>query len=114
MNFEFTYLLGKMLVLPSIQPRYRNSNGFQFAIVNKLLLILGNREVSRRPLLDDAPAKCGRCLKCVKAIVGCNDYKKARKFKGRKYKNFCVKYMSAMLRMIVEIVFCIEEYLYVQ
>ena len=77
--------------------------------MNKLLLILGNREVSRRPLLDDVLAKCGRCLKCVKAIVGCNDYKKARKFKGRKNKNFCVKYMSGMLRMIVEIDFCIEE-----
>ena len=59
-----------MLVLPSIERRYENSNGFQIAIVNKMRRVLGIQEVSRRPQLEDIPAKCGRCFKCVKAIVG--------------------------------------------
>ena len=71
--------------------------------------MLGNREVFRCPQLEDIPAKCGRCLKCVKAIVGYDDYKKARKWKRIKCKNLCVKCMSRMLRIIGEIVFCMEK-----
>ena len=77
MNFEFTYLLGKMLVLPSLQRRYENSNEFQIAIVNEMRRVLGIQKVSRRPKFDDIPTKCGRCFKCVEAVVGCDDYKKA-------------------------------------
>ena len=68
-----------MLVLPSIQRRYENSNELQIAIVNKFRRVLGIQDVSRRPQSEVIPAKCGRCFKCVEAIAWCDDYKKARK-----------------------------------
>ena len=40
---------------------------------------------------EDIPAKCGRCFKCVRAIVGCDDYKKARKKLKNKLKSKCGK-----------------------
>ena len=41
--------------------------------------VLGIQEIPRRPKEEDIPAKCGQCFKCVKAVVGCDVYKKARK-----------------------------------
>ena len=38
--------------------------------------VLGIQEVPRRPKEEDIPAKCGQCFKCVKAVVGCDVYKK--------------------------------------
>ena len=84
---NITCLLGKMLVLPSIQRRYENSNGFQIAIVNKMRRGLGIQDVSKRHQLEDIPAKCGRCFKYVEAIIGCDDYKKARKELNNKLKS---------------------------
>ena len=48
-NFEFTYELGKSLVLPNIERRYRNSNGLQIKIINKRKRILGIELVNNRP-----------------------------------------------------------------
>ena len=87
-----------MLVLPSIQRRYEKSNGFQIAIVNKMRLVFGIQEVSRRPHSEDIPDICGRCFKCFEAVVGFDDSKKAReklnnglKSKWEKCKNFVCK-----------------------
>ena len=91
-NLKFTYLLGKMHVLPSVQQGYEKSNGFQIAIVNKTRRVLAIQEVSRRPRLEDIPAKCGRCFKFVKVIAGSNDYKKGREKLNNKLKSKCGKY----------------------
>ena len=80
-----------MLVLPSIPRRYENSNEFHVAIVNKFRRVLGIQDVPRRPQLQVIPAKCDRCFKCVEAIVGCDDYKKARKKLNNKLKSKCGK-----------------------
>lgn len=86
-----------MHVLPSVQQGYEKSNVFQIVIVNKMRRVLAIQEVSRRPRLEDIPAKCGRCFKFVKAIAGYNDYKKGReklnnKSKCGKYENFVGKF----------------------
>ena len=44
-NFEFTYAIGRGLVLPAIQRRYANSNGLQIAVVNKMHRVLGIKPV---------------------------------------------------------------------
>ena len=72
-------MIGKILILPSIQRQYRNSSGFQIAFGNKMRRVLGIQEVPRRPKEEDIPAKCGQCFKFVKAVVGCDVYKKTRK-----------------------------------
>ena len=48
-----------MHVLPSVQQGYEKSNVFQIAIVNKMRRVLAIQEVSRRPRLEDIPAKSG-------------------------------------------------------
>ena len=53
--------------------------------------VLGIQEVPRRPKEEDIPAKCGQCFKCVKAVAGCDVYKKARK-KNNKLKSKCGKF----------------------
>ena len=73
--------------------------------------VLGIEEVYRSPQLEDIPAKCGQYFKCVEAIVGSNDYKKAReklnnklKSKCGKCKNLYIKLMSRVLRIFAKIV----------
>ena len=84
-------MIGKILILPSIERQYRNSSGFQIAIGNKMRRVLDIQEVPRRPKEEDIPAKCGQCFKCVKAVAGCDVYKKARK-KNNKLKSKCGKF----------------------
>ena len=67
-NFEFTYAIGKGLVLPAIQRRYSNSNGLQIAVVNKMRRVLGIKEAMHHAA--DIPTKSGRCFKCIEAIMG--------------------------------------------
>ena len=67
-NFEFTYAIGKGLVLPAIQQRYANSNGLQIAVVNKMHQVLVIEEAMHHAV--DIPTKSGRCFKCIKAIMG--------------------------------------------
>ena len=44
-NFEFKCNLGKALVLLSIKRRHRNSNELRIRIINKMLRVLGIKEV---------------------------------------------------------------------
>ena len=57
--------------------------------MNKMKRVLGIQEVSRRPCLNHIPLKCGRYFKYVKAIVGCDDYKKNRRNLNNKLKSEC-------------------------
>ena len=79
-NFEFTYQLGKALVLPKIRERLENSNGLQIAVLQKVRRVLGLPEVNRRPLPDPETAvtPIGRCYKCVESVVGTKTYKTDR------------------------------------
>ena len=88
-NFEFTYELGKSLVLPSIQRRYENPNGLQINILNKMRRALNIQQVNRRPQLENAREKIGRCFKCVEEIVGTVDYKNMREKLNNKLKSKC-------------------------
>ena len=49
-TFEFTYQLGKSLVLQDIQRRYENNNGLRIKKIQKIRRVLGISEVNRRPL----------------------------------------------------------------
>ena len=64
--------------------------------------VLGIQEVSRRPQLEDIQAKCGRCFKCVEAIVWCDDYKKARKKLNTKLKSKCGKCKNFVCKIHVK------------
>ena len=77
-NFEFTYELGKTLVLPSIQRQFGNPNGLQIKILNKTRRVLNIQEVNHRPQIENQRTKCGRCFKCVDEIVGIADYENKR------------------------------------
>ena len=54
-NFEFTYQLGKALVL-SKSLRLENPNGMQITVLQKIRGVLGLSEVNRRPLPDPETA----------------------------------------------------------
>lgn len=55
-NFEFTFQLGKALVLSIIQQCFENSNGLQIAVLQKVRRVLELPEVNRRPLPDPETA----------------------------------------------------------
>ena len=90
-NFEFTYQLGKALVLQKIRRRLENSNGLQIAVLQKVRRVLGLPEVNRRPLPDPetAPTSTGRCYKCVESIVGTKTYKTDPEKMNNKLKAKC-------------------------
>ena len=47
-NFQYTYQLGKALVLPAVQKRYENSNGLSTKLLDKMKGVLGlNLNVKR-------------------------------------------------------------------
>ena len=75
-NFEFTYAIGKGLVLPAIQRRYANSNGLQIAVVNKMHRVLGIKEAMHHAV--DIPTKSDRCFRCIEAIMGSPNYIRER------------------------------------
>ena len=89
-NFEFTYQLGKVLVLPK-RLRLENSNGLQIAVLQKIRRVLGLSEMNRRPLSDPETAvtPIGRCHKCVESIVGTKTYKTDREKMKNKLKTKC-------------------------
>ena len=88
-NFEFTYQLGKALVMPKIQHRLENSNGLQIQILQKMRRVLGLLEVNVRPITNPGIAASGRCQKCVEAIVGKKNYKQDREKLNNKLKTKC-------------------------
>ena len=77
-NYEFTYQLGKALVLPNVERRYHApNNGLQSDTVRKMKQILGIVDVPQEPrrvVADKNEAVRGRCSKCVAASVGQPDY----------------------------------------
>ena len=104
-NFELTYNLGKAL----IKRRYRNSSGVQIRFINKMRRVLGVKEVSRKPDVENAQTKSGWCFKCVEGIVGTSRYKIERqkmnnklKFKCRKCNNFIYKKHQHQIKYICE------------
>lgn len=90
-NFEFTYNIGKALVLPAIKRRYKDSNGLQIVVINKMRRVLGIKEVRSRPEVENICVNHGRCFKCVEAIVGTPAYKIEREKLNNKLKTKCSK-----------------------
>ena len=86
-NFEFTYAIGKGLVLPAIPQRYANSNGLQIAVVNKMRRVLGIKEAMHHAV--DIPTKSGRCFKCIEAIMDSPNYIRERNRLNNKLKTKC-------------------------
>ena len=70
-NFEFTYALSNILVLPQIERRYANQNGIQIDLMQRIQRVLGIPEVNRC-VVTSTPAKTGRCYACVEDLVGTN------------------------------------------
>ena len=79
-NYEFTYQLGKSLVVPNVERRYHTpNNGLQNDTIRKMKQVLGIvdlPQMPRRQEPDESKPARGRCSKCVEAIVGQVDYKK--------------------------------------
>ena len=90
-NFEFTYSIGKALVLPAVRRRYERSNGLHIKIINKMRRFLGIKEVLVRPEPENFIANTGRCFKCVESIVGTAHYKIKQKKMNSKLKTKCSK-----------------------
>ena len=86
-NFDFTYALGKALVLPSIQNRYQNSNGIQLPILLKIWCVLGIKETNTRPLIQTSANLFGRSHVCVQQIVGSPQYRKMQQNMNNKIKS---------------------------
>ena len=86
-NFEFTYAIGKGLVLPAIQRRYANSNGSQIVVVNKMRRVLSIKKAIHHAV--DIPTKSGRCFKCIEAIMDSPNYIRERNRLNNKLKTKC-------------------------
>ena len=108
-NSHFTYNLRKALVLPSTEKRYRDLNGLQIRIINKMQRVPGIKEASRKPEVENAQTKSDRCFKCVEGIAGTSTYMIERenlnnnlKFKCRKCNNFIWKKHQHQIKYICE------------
>ena len=87
-NFEFTYALGKLLVLPQIEKRYANPNGIQIDLMQRTRKVLGIPEVNRC-VVTSTTAKTGRCYNCVEDLVDTNVYKERREKLNTRVKTSC-------------------------
>ena len=68
-NVEFTYQLGKALVMPAIKRRYeQHSNGLQIKVLNKMRRVLGIKEVMAHPD-NDIPAQNGHASSVFKNLL---------------------------------------------
>ena len=89
-NFEFTYQLGKSLVLPSIERRYQYDTGLRIETMKKIRDVLGvNTQLHRQRDFENEPVR-GRCTKCVDSIVGTPNYKKLREKLNKDIRVKCV------------------------
>ena len=66
-NFEFTWNLGKALVLPQIQKRIERPVGLQSTLQQKMQKVTGTDSQER---ILPVAANCGRCYLCTRAIMG--------------------------------------------
>ena len=87
-SFEFTYTLGKLLILPHMQRRYQGSSNFSTVLVHKMRQVLGIQRDKPRNLLT---ANTGRYYVCVENITGTDDYKLEREKLNNKLKTKCSK-----------------------
>ena len=88
-DFEFTYELGKALVLPSIQQQSENPNGLQIQILNIMRCVLIIQEVNRHPQIENQRTESGSYFKCVDEIVSSADYKNKQEKLNNKRKAKC-------------------------
>ena len=61
-NFEFTYALGKLLVLPQIERRYASLNGLQIDLMQRIRRVLGIPEGNRCVVQVPLQKLCGVML----------------------------------------------------
>ena len=85
-NFEFTYALGKLLVLPQIEGRYANPNGLQIDLMQRIWRVIGIPEVNRC-VVTSTPAKTGRCYACAEDLTLCTARFCKKKNKNKKKNN---------------------------
>ena len=93
-NFDFTYALGKALVLPSIQNRYQNNNEMQPPILQKIRYVLRIKETNRRPQIETPATLFRRCHVYVQESVGTSHYKKMQQKMNDKIKSMCARCSS--------------------
>ena len=87
-NFEFTYALGTLLVLPQIERGYANQNGIPIDLMHRIQNILGIPEVNHC-IVTSTSAKTGWCYACVDDLVGVNVYKERREKLNARAKTSC-------------------------
>ena len=100
-NFDFTYALGKALILLSIQNRYQNNNGIQLPILQKIRRVLGIKETNRRPQIETSATLFGRCHVCVQEIVRTSQYKKMQQKMNNKIKSKCARCSSFIFKKYI-------------
>ena len=81
-SFEFTWQLGKNLVVPP-------NNGLQSVLLTKMRKILG--VIERPHNLAGSSQSVGRCHVCVSKIVYKPNYKKEREALNHRVKTHCMK-----------------------
>ena len=70
-NFQYTYQLGKALVLPAVQKRYENSNGLSTKLLDKMKGVLGlNLNIKRVVVQNTNPSAPKMCSECLRDISG--------------------------------------------
>ena len=89
-NFQYTYQLGKALVLPAVQKRYENSNSLSTKLLDKMKGVLGlnlnvKRVVAQNTNPSNAPKRCSECLRDISGP----GYKEAKKKLNTKLKTIC-------------------------
>ena len=95
-SFEFTYTLGKLLVLPRMQRRYQDSSNFSTGLVKKMRQVLGIQIDKPGNLLA---ARTGHCYVCVENITGADDYKIQREKLNNKLKTKCSKCLQIICKL---------------
>ena len=91
-TFEFTFRLGKQLVLPAIQHRFENSNGIRSSVMQEIERVLFTQNIHRP--VGRVDESVGRCGISVSEIVGTDNYKQKRGKLNNKIKTKCQKCQS--------------------
>ena len=90
-NFEFTWMLGKELVLPFIQQRYANPIGVQSVAISKMKRVLELNNIAAPILAVPIVAETskGYCYQCLAEIYG-PEYKKKKAKLNNKLTSKCM------------------------
>ena len=91
-TFQFSWLLGKTLIVSHVHHRFQNRHGLPADLVQRMMNVLGIKNIPGNiQHCQDAEAVEGRCGVCVHTAITSGNYKKAIHRLNHRLKVKCMK-----------------------